>query len=313
MPSQVAKKRLSIVIPVFNEEPNISTLIARLQNTIGQLQTVSCEVIFVDDHSTDGSSALLEEYCQQHTRFRYLRFSRNSGSHIAILAGLQHAEGDSAVFMAADLQDPPELIAQMIDRWQQGSRVVWAYREGREGISMIDRLLSGTFYWIVNRMMKMDIPSQGVDFALLDRCVINGLAACVGANPNIFMSVLWMGFPQTFIPYTKQERHAGVSKWSFGKRLKLFVDSVVAFSFVPVRIISCTGILMAITGFLYASIVFIVRFVTTRPIEGWASLMVVTLIIGGIIMIMLGILGEYIWRAFEEARRRPLYFIESNV
>ncbi len=310
-PRESAHSTLDIIIPVFNEEPNIPILLERLRDLQKQIASVEIEVLFVDDHSMDNSPTLLKDTCIQNEGYHYLRLSRNSGSHIATLAGLEHARGNCAVFLAADLQDPPELIPQMLELWRQGSHVVWALREHREGISWSEKFFSNAFYRLLNRFGQVRMPPRGSDFALLDRTVIDALLQSASTSPSLGGEIARLGFRQAQIPYTKAKRQFGGSKWSFGRKLSAFADAFVLFSYIPLRVMSYLGMVCSLLGFLYALVVIFLRLFAGTPIEGWASLMVVVLLLGGIQMIMLGVLGEYLWRTLEETRRRPLYFIED--
>lgn len=303
---------LSIVIPVFNEQASIPALIERLDSLLVRLVPATVEVIFVDDHSGDDSAALLKAACARHPQLRYLRLSRNRGSHVAVLAGLEHARGECAVFLAADLQDPPEMILQMLELWRQGRHIIWAVRERREGISRFEKVCAKGFYAILNRFGQVQLPPAGSDFALLDRRVIEALVRSIGANPSLGGEIAKLGFSQAEIPYTKAAREHGRSKWNFERRLRAFIDALVLFSYKPLRAMSHFGMLCSGLGFLYALIVIALRIVSGRQIEGWTSLMVVVLVLGGIQMVMLGVLGEYLWRTLEEARRAPRYFLETE-
>jgi dolichol-phosphate mannosyltransferase len=308
-----SRPRLSIVIPIFNEEPNIPLLIGHLEDFLLKIRDVRVDIIFVDDHSTDNSSTLLRDACMQNQTYRYLRLSRNSGSHIAILAGLKYSEGDCAVFLAADLQDPPELIPKMLEQWRMGNHVVWAVRERREGVSRIQKFFSFIFYQLLNWVVHGAFPRQGADFALLDREVIDALLESVGVNPSLGMQIARLGFNQTHIPYTKQPRQFGRSKWNVERKFLAFADAFVSFSYKPLRLMSYIGILSSLLGFVYAFVVVTIRLAKGTPVHGWASLMIVLLIIGGIQMTMMGVIGEYLWRTLEAARKSPLFFIESSV
>jgi dolichol-phosphate mannosyltransferase len=270
------------------------------------------EFIFIDDHSTDETPKLLKQIATEHSFVKFIRLSRNSGSHVAIIAGMSHANGDAAVFLAADLQDPPEMIAQMFEKWQEGFDVVWAVRTERPGISKISLFLSNSFYYLLNRMTNMKFPSMGADFALIDRRVMKGLVSSAGSKPSLVALIVWLGFKQVELPYVKEERQFGTSKWTLSKKLNAFADAFVGFSYLPMRFMSLLGFAAAFCGFLYAVFVMIMRFIVGDPIEGWASLMVVILIIGGLQMLMLGVLGEYLWRNLEESRKRPLFLIEDH-
>ena len=302
---------LDVVIPVFNEERNIPLLLERLAKLQQRTKPTKTRVIFVDDHSTDNSPQLLKKACVMNEDFHYLRLSRNSGSHISILAGLEHAKGDCAVFLASDLQDPPELILEMIDVWHEGSEVVWAVRADREGISWLEKFFSETTYQLLNRFSHLEFPPRGSDFALLDRKVVNALVKAVAATPSLGGEIPRLGFRPARIQYKKEKRQYGKSKWVLEKKLKAFSDAFTAFSYMPLRLILYAGIVLSSLGFLYALVVIFIRLVVDNPVEGWTSLMVAVLFIGGIQMIMIGILGEYLWRTLEEARTRPRYFIEE--
>ncbi len=303
---------VSIIIPIFNEELSIPALSDSLNQLAPRLGSLRTETIFVDDHSTDRSSELLRELCLQNPTFHYLRLSRNSGSHVAILAGLEHSRGSCAVFLAADLQDPPEIIPDMLDLWRKGYQVVWAVREQRKKIGWTDRVLSSLFYRLLNRFGQVQVPPQGSDFALVDKKVIGALLKSVGANPSIGGEIARLGFRQIQIPYTKSERRFGRSNWSLERKLIAFADAFVSFSYMPLRAMSYLGLICSILGAMYALFIIVLRVMSSHPIEGWASLMVVVLVLGGIQMTMLGVIGEYLWRTLEEARRRPRYFIEEE-
>jgi polyisoprenyl-phosphate glycosyltransferase len=301
---------LSLIIPVYNEEEGMPALVERL-NVLLQKIGVPTEVIFVDDHSGDGSPELLKQACITRPELRYVRLARNRGSHIAILAGLAHAHGECAVFLAADLQDPPELIPRMMEQWRMGFRVVWAVREKREGISPIDRFMSNSFYRLLNRLADVELPPSGSDFALLDRKVIDALLLSAGSNPSLGGEIATLGFSHAEVMYTKQRRRYGRSKWSLERKLKAFADAFVSFSYAPLRAMSYLGMLCSLLGFLYAATIIILRLISRIGLTGWSSLMVVVLLLSGVQMVMLGILGEYLWRTLDAARRRPNYFIEE--
>ena len=303
---------LSIVIPVFNEEAAIPALLDRLRGILDRLSPLKVEVLLMDDHSSDRSAQLLRKANRLDSRFRYARLAKNSGSHIAILAGLAEARGECAVFLAADLQDPPELIPRMLELWRAGHQVVWAVREERKGVSKIDVFLSNTFYRLLNLMGEVNLPPRGSDFALLDKKVIDALLKSTGSHPSVIGETARLGFSQAEINYTKEQRIAGTTKWTFGGKLKAFADAFVLFSYAPLRIMSYLGILCSLSGFAYAIFVIILRLRTSTPVPGWSSLMVAVLVLGGVQMMMLGVLGEYLWRTLEAARRRPVYFLEET-
>jgi dolichol-phosphate mannosyltransferase len=306
-------KLLSIVIPCYNEEDGLYHLINRLDVLVQKLSVhINIEVIVVDDHSSDGSYSTLISLTEQRPYLKFIRLSRNSGSHIAIIAGLKYCKGDAAVFLAADLQDPPELVEDMLIKWKEGYDVVWAVRSERVGVSKTAIFFSNMFYRLLNGMTDIHFPRKGADYALMDRKVVLGLVQSAGSKPSLGALISWLGFKQTEIPYVKEERKFGLSKWTLSKKLNAFADAFVGFSYLPMRFMSLVGFTAAFCGFLYALFVVIMRFVVGHPIEGWASLMVVILIIGGLQMLMLGVLGEYLWRNLEESRKRPLFLIEDQ-
>jgi len=304
--------KLSIVIPVYNEEQGLGALVERLSGLCDRQWEFDTEVILVDDHSADGTQALLRKIAAENKRFRYIRLTANRGSHIAVLAGLAHATGDCAAFLAADLQDPPELIPQMVDLWKQGNEIVWAVREERKGIGWSDRLFGIVFYFLISRLSQVNLGPKGSDFVLLDKRVVKALLKSAPASPVVMAEIARLGFHQAQIPYVKQARLHGKSKWNMRRKLKLFADAFVAHSYFPIRVMSYAGMIFSLLGLLYAVLIIVLRLLGNRPVEGWASLMVVVLVMGGIQMVMLGIMGEYIWRTLEEARCRPMYFIEES-
>jgi dolichol-phosphate mannosyltransferase len=302
---------VSIVLPVFNEEACLPALVERLERWLGEAEGFEAEVLFVDDHSTDATPSLLEETCAAHDGWRYLRLAANSGSHIAIFAGLEHAQGDCAVFLAADLQDPPELIADMVSLWQGGTRVVWAVREEREGVPASEMLFADVFYWLMNRFSSIQVPPKGSDFALIDRQVVAALRQSMSASPYLMGEIARLGFSQGKIGYTKAERAAGVTKWNLSRKLQLVADAFTGFSFVPIRLMSYLGMAASVLGLIYIVVVICNKIFIGGPVDGWSSLMVVVLLMGGFQMTMLGVLGEYLWRTLEESRQRPKYFVEA--
>lgn len=305
------KKLLSIVIPVFNEESNIGVLVQRLNEVRCGLD-VDSEVVLVDDHSSDASQELLLSVCRQNAGYRYIRLSKNQGSHIAVLAGLKNARGDCAVFLASDLQDPPELLSALLDEWGAGKQVVWAVREAREGQSRLSLLLSNSFWMLLNRYAEVEVPPSGCDFALLDRRAIDALSQSVRSNPSIALEIANLGFRQGHVGYVKQIRNSGESKWNLERKLKAFADAFVAFSYKPLRLMSYVGMTFSVVGCLYAIYIIAARLINQSPVVGWASLMVVTLILGGVQMTMLGVIGEYLWRTRDLSAHRPLFHVEYD-
>jgi dolichol-phosphate mannosyltransferase len=303
---------LSIVVPAYNEAENLPLLHRRISALNWTAMDADFELIIADDCSSDSTPQVLESLRNGDPRVKWLRFSRNFGSHMAVTAALLHCAGDAAVVMAADLQDPPEIIPRLIDRWRQGSRVVWAVRDSREGESPGTLLAARIYYFLMRRISDFKPPPEGADFLLLDRAVIEALRQSPEKHTTVFGLVQWMGFSQASVEYTKAARAAGVSKWTFRKKIKLCIDSLVSFSYVPIRMMAALGLLTALLGFAYAAVVVVRALAGVAPVSGWSSLMCVVLVMSGVQMLLLGILGEYLWRTYDETRKRPAFIIEST-
>jgi dolichol-phosphate mannosyltransferase len=306
-------RTLSVVVAAFNEEGNLPLLYERLCALDWRALRLEPEFLVVDDHSSDRTPEILAALAAGDPRLKVLRFSRNFGSHRAFAAGLEHCSGDGAVILAADLQDPPETIPQLVEKWRKGAQVVWAARDEREGESLPTRLLSRTYYALMRRFAEVQPPKNGADFLLLDRRVIEALRASPEKNTSLLSLIQWMGFDQDQISYTKAARGSGRSKWTVRKKLKLAVDSFVSFSYAPIRLASAFGLLFAFSGFVYAAVIAGRAIMLGSPVQGWASMMCVLLIVSGVQLVMLGIVGEYLWRTFDETRGRPRYIVEKRI
>jgi dolichol-phosphate mannosyltransferase len=302
--------RLSVVVPCYNEQSNIPILYARLCEVLDALR-VNWELLLIDDHSRDETFATALRLSTEDPRVRVVRMARNVGSHLAGICGLGLAQGDAAVFIAADLEDPPELIAELLANWRRGDQVVWAAREARLGVSRQQRWLSRKYDALMARILGSNVAAQGADVFLIDRVVIDALREFRESNLSLFALLQWMGYRQSTVSYVKQARQNGSSGWTLRKKVKLLVDSVTAFSYAPIRLMSVVGLSLSTLGLLYAVVV-VVNHVFGRPIEGWSSIAFIVLITGGVQITMLGVLGEYLWRALDEARRRPQYQIEAD-
>lgn len=302
---------LSVVTPAYNEADNLPLLYDRLSKVLSSLN-LDWEWLVVDDHSADGTFAVIAEIARRDPRVQGIRFARNFGSHTAITCGLHRARGDCAVMMAADLQDPPEMVPELLTQWQMGAQVVWAVRARRAGETVSTVCFARVYYWLMRRFVGLsEMPATGADFFLIDRRVIDAFRQFHESGVSVLALITWMGFRQATITYDKQPRLHGRSGWSFEKKLKLVLDSITAFTYLPIRLMSYLGCMVALVGFLYAGIV-IVNAQVGHPVPGWTSLMVVVLVIGGLQMLMMGVLGEYLWRALDESRRRPRYLIEAS-
>jgi len=303
------KKTISIIIPTYNEEENIPSLYKRL-GEVTKASENNFEFIFVDDGSTDNSFCVLQDLSYRDPRIKIIRFSRNFGSHAACLAGLINAKGNACVFISADLQEPPELILGLIKQWENGNEVVIGMREGEESSS---RIFQKIYYFLVRRFALKNMPAKGTDVFLIDRKVVNAIADMREKNTSIFGLILWSGFNQIFVPYRREARQKGVSKWSMEKKIKLFIDTFVSFSYFPVRFMSFVGMMVIFSGLIYAIVIIINKLFFLKGVEGWAYLMVVLLMLSGTQLLMLGILGEYLWRNFEASRNRPAFIIDKLV
>lgn len=301
---------LSIVTPAYNEAANLPLLYEQLKVVLEQLG-IEWEMIIVDDHSRDDTFDTIARLAEKDHRVRGLRLARNSGSHTAVGCGLDAARGDCAIVLASDLQDPPEIIPTMTAEWQKGAQVVWGVRAHRQGESSSTLAFSRFYYVLMRGIVGMrEMPTQGADVFLIDRTVIEALRQFRERNVSLFALIMWMGFRQTSITYDKQPRRFGRSGWNLEKKIKLVIDSITSFTYLPIRLMSYVGILFGVLGFLYAAFV-IINAVAGNPPQGWSSLIFVVLIIGGIQMVMIGILGEYLWRTLDEARQRPRYLVEA--
>ena len=302
---------LSVITPAYNEARNLPVMHQRLRAALEQTG-MRWEWIIIDDASDDDTFAVAETIVATDGHVCALRFSRNFGSHIATICGLEHAGGDCAVIMASDLQDPPETIPTLLEQWRDGGHVVWAVRAQREGEARSTVTFSRFYFWMMRKLAGLkDMPATGADFVLLDRRVIDAVYQFREQNASFFALVTWMGFRQASIYYDKQARLHGRSGWTLRKKVKIVIDSLTSFSYLPIRWMSLTGFTISILGLFYAIWV-IVNAILGSPAQGWSSLMVVVLVIGGGQMFMMGVLGEYVWRSLDESRRRPRYLIEGT-
>ena len=292
---------LSIVTPAFNEAANLEALYARLVRSLDRIGG-DWEWLLVDDHSRDETFNIIERLSLVDGRVRGIRLARNSGSHVAITCGLHHAQGDAAILMAADLQDPPEAMGAMIDAWRGGAQIVWAVRRGRpSGFAAL-------YYRIMRRVVGLEgMPAHGADCFLVDRIVLDAFRRFPERNVSVLALITWVGFRQAHVEYDKQPRVEGRSGWTLARKVRLGIDSIAAFSDFPIRLCAYAGALL-----VAAALALGVVAVLFLPSIGAGLLFVLAAMIGltGTQLIALGIVGEYVWRALDEARRRPHYLIE---
>ena len=305
-------KKISVIIPVFNEEGSISELLNRLQTVLKQLK-FSSEIILVDDGSTDGTLPILQEFANRINEIKLIIFSRNFGNQAAVSAGLNYSTGDCAIIIDADLQDPPELLPELIAKWQEGFEVVFAQRIARKGESLFKRMTASIFYRLLQKLTHVDIPPDTGDFRLIDRKVITALNEMPEKNRFMRGMISWTGFRQTGITYVREERFAGETKFPFFKMLKFALTGITSFSFVPLQLASYFGFIVSAGAFISGLYVLYLKFFTDKTIQGWTSLMIALLFLGGIQLITLGIIGEYIGRMSEEVKQRPEYLIRETV
>ena len=304
----------SIVSPVYHNASSLPDLLLEMRAVADKNQQDDFEFIFVDDGSGDDSFAVLETLAQSTPGMQAVKLSRNFGSNLAIMAGLTRAKGDAVAVIAADLQDPPALIHDMLELWRQGHKVVIAARRKRED-PFPTSLLADSFYRLFRRYAIKTMPERGFDFFLIDRQVGALLNDIQENNAYLMGLILWLGFDPYVLYYDRQARvdKYGQSMWSFTKKFKYFVDSFVAFSYFPIRLAAGLGILFSLFGLVYAIWVIFARLTLGVEAEGWASLMIVVLIAAGAQMLILGIIGEYLWRNLDETRRRPRFIIEKII
>jgi glycosyltransferase involved in cell wall biosynthesis len=306
----MARPTLSLVIPIYNEEEVIPELEQRLHRVLAELEKVvdSWEVLFVEDGSRDRSFELLAAMAEREPRFKVLAFARNFGHQLAITAGLDRAEGDAVVVMDADLQDPPEVIAKMIEKWRAGFDVVYGVRLKRGGETVFKRATAAVFYRVFRSMLGgIDMPLDAGDFRLMSRPAVLALRALREQHRFIRGMVAWIGFKQTAVPYDRSARFAGETKYPFSKMLRFAVDGITSFSIFPLRIATWLGILSGCVAISIGAWTLYEKFFGTGVITGWTTIMLLSAFGFSAQLLMTGILGEYLGRIYEEVKRRPLY------
>jgi dolichol-phosphate mannosyltransferase len=302
---------LSIVAPIFNERDSVEELWRRLTLALGPLGEY--EIVLVDDGSTDGSWEALRGIAAQDEHLRLVRLSRNFGHQVALTAGLDTARGDAVVLIDADLQDPPELIPELVARWQEGFDVVYAVRDRRDGESRVRLLAISVFYRLFRRLAATDIPADTGDFRLLSRRAVDSLSRMPERARYLRGMTSWIGFRQVGVPYRRDARFAGASKYPFAKLLRLASDGIASFSVAPIRLLTRLGFLMIVFCAGVLAWTLYTRFFTHNAPQGWTSVLAIVLLLGGIQMLGMGIVGQYIARIFEETKQRPLYFVAEIV
>lgn len=305
-----ARPLLSVIVPVFNEAAVIDVFYNRATTALSGLPDVDYELVFVDDGSHDDSYVRLAAYAARDAHVRVLKFSRNFGHQIAITAGLDLARGDCLAVIDADLQDPPEVIGQMVVEWRAGADVVYGVRAERDGEGRMKLLTASLFYRLLNRITKIPIPVDVGDFRLLSRRAADHLGQLREQDRFVRGLVSWIGFRQTAVSYHREKRYAGETKYPYRKMIKFALDGITSFSTMPLKIATWMGYAASALAFLYLASVFVQK-ALGYTVDGWATIMVAVLFLGGVQLICLGIIGEYVGRIFSESKRRPLYIVDE--
>lgn len=301
---------ISVIVPIFNEEEIIPELYRRMTAVLEDMGE-PYELILVNDGSKDASWEHMKAFSERDARVKVINFSRNFGHQVAITAGMDYASGEAVVVIDADLQDPPEVIPQLVDKWREGYDVVYAVRAKRKGDTFFKKITAAAFYRILKRITSVDIPVDTGDFRLMSRRAINALQSVRERHRFIRGLVSWIGFRQTGVSFVRDERYAGVTKYPLKKMIKFAFDGITSFSFLPLQLATYMGFLTSAAAFIGIFIVVALKLFTPIPLPGWASMMVCTLLLGGIQLITLGIIGEYIGRIYDEVKRRPLYITQD--
>ena len=302
----------SLVIPVYNEEETLPALEQRLNELLAQMDGPG-EVIFVDDGSTDGSWRLIAGIVERDPRFRAVRFSRNFGHQVAITAGLDHAAGAAVIVMDADLQDPPEVVLEMAARWREGFDIVYAVREERSGETRFKQFTAAVFYRFFRRLTDIEIPIDVGDFRLVDRRALGAFRSMRESNRYVRGMFSWIGFRQVGVRYRRAPRYAGATKYPLRKMLKFAADGIVSFSNVPLRVALQAGFAVSGLAFAFGVAALVAKLAGLYRVSGLASLAIVTAFLGGMQLIVLGVMGEYIARIHDEVKNRPLYIVRETI
>ena len=303
---------LSVIIPIYNEELNINKLFERLDKVISEMQLNSYEYIFINDGSRDNSLELIRTLAEKYPYVKFINFSRNFGHQIAVSAGLDHCCGDAVSIIDADLQDPPELIPELYKKLKTGYEVVYAKRKVRHGEGFMKKFTAKIFYRILSRMTSINIPVDTGDFRIVDKKIVNVLLQMSEQQKFLRGQISWVGFNQSFVEYERDERAAGVTGYTYRKMIRLALDGITSFSNFPLKIVTVTGFVVSGITFFMMLYALYSRFISKDYEPGWTSLMLTVLFIGGVQLIGIGIIGEYISRISANVRNRPLYIIKET-
>jgi len=304
-------KKISILIPAYNEQEVLSHLYERLNKLAGETSDYDFEFLFINDGSRDRTLEIIKSYAEKDPRVAYVNLSRNFGKETAMLAGLDHATGDATVIIDADLQDPPELIPQMLKYWEEGYDDVYARRTSRNGESWLKKATSSAFYKVLQQSTQIPIQQDTGDFRLLDKGCVEALKQIRESQRYTKGMFSWIGYKKKEITYERDARIAGETKWNYLKLLNFAIDGITSFTTSPLRISSILGILVSISAFIYIVYLVIRTAAFGTDLAGYPSMMAVILFLGGIQLLSLGVIGEYVGRIFNETKNRPLYFVEE--
>ncbi len=300
---------VSVVVPVYHNAGSLDQLYDRMQATMDKLGVTAWDVTFCDDNSKDHSRRILHELMVRRPNVRVLHMSKNFGSFEVITAGLEFAEGRCVAAISADLQDPPEMLEKMVSAWRRGTKVVVAAREGRDD-PMVTRMLSAAFYKVFRLLVSKEMPPNGFDCFVIDRHVAELLHTYREKNTSLPAALLWLGFEREVFTYKRGARVYGRSMWTFSKKFKLMYDAILSYTYIPLRVMAAAGVVGMLLSLLYGMLVVVLRLRSPGETPGWASLMVVTLFFDGMLLLSIGVVGEYVWRGFDAARKRPNYIVD---
>jgi glycosyltransferase involved in cell wall biosynthesis len=305
--------KISVIVPCYFNEGNIPVTVPGLvANEANFPAGTEFEYVFVDDGSRDLTlHALLDARTQYPDRIKVIELVGNVGSYNAIVAGIAHATGDCMSVITADMQDPPELMVQMFDYWQQGFKLVIGNRQDREETGLA-KIFAETFHWLMKHLALNNIPDGGFDFVFFDRQVADEVVKMHERNSNVFYLMVWLGYTYINIPYVRRKREIGKSRWTLQKKIKLFIDSLLSFSYFPIRAISVVGLLLGVVALVYGLYIIGLKIFDPHGPAGWTTLMVVVLFVSAFQMIALGVIGEYVWRGLDASRNRPLYVVKNK-
>jgi polyisoprenyl-phosphate glycosyltransferase len=303
--------KLSIIIPVYYNEKNLRPLYDDIKSVVLDKLDDDYEIIMVDDGSKDNSYQEILKLKQIDAKVKAIKLSRNFGSHAAILAGLSECTGDCATMKAADLQEPSQIILEMLEKWKNGVKSVLAVRTDRKE-SFMQKGFSNTYYNVMRKYALPTMPKGGFDCFLIDKDVINLLNSMQEKNTTLMGQILWCGFKTDMVYYVRNKREIGKSRWTLRKKVKLFIDSLLGFSYSPIRTILTIGVLYFVGAIIYSLYLIIYKLARGFPVEGFATTIIIMLFSFGIVMLSIGILGEYLWRSFDASRKRPVYIIDKK-